>query len=139
VDRTLTIRNLTRQQLVLNLPSGLVPEMSRAAPVPASQPLPRARRVGDKRVDIPGAPVRPAPVASRLSGSVTLNARGTPGDTVRNLPPSAKRAPDVQAALSADPPRVRVDLVVAGAQPEPQPRVRVAQERQAQQARGGAK
>lgn len=126
MQRTLTIKNRTREQVTLNLPAGLVPELSQPAPTLPSEPLPRARRVGDRRVDLPGRPSRPVPVAARLSGSITLNARGTPGDTRAGLPPSVKRAPEVQAALAADPPRVSVEVLVSDDLPPVQPQARAA-------------
>lgn len=108
--RTITIVNLTREQLVLNLPSNIVPEMSQPAPARERRPPPAIVRRGGpsgRLVPAPGA-AKPAMRQARLSGSITLNAKGTPGASV-TVPLASRRAPDVQAALAAH--KIRIDTI----------------------------
>lgn len=92
--RTVALANQTRFIQVLNLPYDVVPEMCTRAVVGTRDHNPAS---GERSVRAH---------RKRISGSVTLMPKGTPGDVVRGLPESVLKAPDVERALKMWPPKI---------------------------------
>lgn len=97
--KTATLANQTRTTIVLNLPYDVVPELATRGVVGTRE---HNGESGDRTVRAH---------RKRISGSLTLLPKGTPGDMLRGLPASVLEAPDVKRALNAWPPKIAAKVL----------------------------
>lgn len=91
---TVSLANQTRSIMVLNLPYEVVPECS-------------SRGVAGTRDHDPTSGARSVRAhKKKISGSITLMPKGMEGDMSAGLPLSVLKAPDVERALKAWPPKL---------------------------------
>lgn len=91
---TVALANQTRTIQVLNLPHSVVPELATRGVVGTQD---HDKITGERHVRAH---------KKKISGSITLMPKGIEGDIVSGLPLSVLKAPDVERAIHAWPPRV---------------------------------
>jgi hypothetical protein len=90
LEAMVNIKNKSRQMIVFNLPYQIIGDHTYCE-----------RQLRAKVVQLSDGQVHLAPEHARLSKSITLRAKGKPGDVVQGLPERVVLCPEVKAALDA--------------------------------------